>query len=125
MEFVKTTKQYLINNYKEKLELGLDTAYAPYHIVEYKLFVVGDKHVGYMSYDHTGSIWNVEVFPEYRGNSFGKQMLMKHIDESNNDKFVLSPITEELVTYYEKIGFKQTEKYESHFAEFPIMEFIV
>jgi len=109
------------DNHKTECELTLDL-WSPEIDPRFKLFYVEDKPVGYIAYDDTGKIWSLEVFPKYRGNDYGKEILKRHIGESTQNSYTLSPISEELITYYSSLGFKETSEYEDHLSEFPIME---
>jgi len=62
-----------------------------------------------------GVIWNLEIFPEYRGNKYCEQMLHEFFDFSNQKNMQLWVDENNHIAkhIYEKIGFKYTGKTET------------
>jgi len=93
--------------------------------VERKIITEDDIAFGYIVYDNNGKIWSLEVKPEYKGQGYGKMMLKHYLNTTYHDVYTLTPITEELIDFYKRFGFEETDEYEDHLAEFPIMELVL
>jgi len=114
---------YLKTYHNDDCELTLDSfSGGESYTIKHLLYSDGSHSIGYISYDDSGKIWSLEVFPKHRGNDYGRVILKDYIQSSDLRTHVLSPISEELVSYYETIGFRETSDYESYLSEFPLME---
>ena len=114
---------YMKDNHYDDCDLVLESVFeGESRTINILLYSNGSHSIGYVSYSDSGDIWGLEVFPEHRGNDYGRTILKDYLQSSDITTHKLNPITEELVGYYESVGFTQTSEYDGHLSEFPIME---
>lgn len=91
--------------------------------IKYVLFSDDDINIGYIGYDNDMYIHSFEIFNDFRGKGYSKIIMnMFRTNIANFGTIRLTPIKEELVSLYKKLGFKITNEYINHLALFPIME---